>query len=114
MAFFNQQTGRNLTPIFDQYLRRSALPTLELRFQEGGGVSYRWKTDVKDFAMPVKVGRSANWQANAQLPPVRHDPRSAGWQTITPTTEWQTMKTELKREEFEAATDLYYIDVVKY
>jgi aminopeptidase N len=94
VAFFNQQTGKNLTPIFDQYLRRAALPTLELRFQEGG-VSYRWKADVKDFAMPVKVGRSANWQV------------------IQPSTEWKTLKTELKKEDFEVATDLYYIDVTK-
>jgi hypothetical protein len=53
-------------------------------------VSYRWKADVKGFAMPVKVGRSTNWQ------------------TIRPTTEWQTMKTNLTRDEFEVATDLYY------
>ena len=24
VAFFNKQTGRNLTPIFDQYLRHAA------------------------------------------------------------------------------------------
>src|SRR5581483_4976389 len=34
VKFFNEQTGRNLTPIFDQYLRHAALPTLELRFSE--------------------------------------------------------------------------------
>jgi aminopeptidase N len=94
VAFFNQQTGKNLTPIFDQYLRRAALPALELQFQENG-VSYRWKTDVKDFAMPVKVGRRTNWQI------------------LLPTTEWKTLKTELKKEDFEVATDLYYIDVQK-
>jgi aminopeptidase N len=94
VAFFNKQTGKNLTPIFDQYLRRAALPTLELQFQEGG-VSYRWKTDVKDFAMPVKVGKRTDWQV------------------IKPTTEWKTLKTGLKKEDFEVATDLYYIDVQK-
>ena len=26
VAYFNQQTGMNLTPIFDQYLRHAALP----------------------------------------------------------------------------------------
>src|SRR5262249_5794661 len=93
VAFFNQQTGKNLTPLFDQYLRRAALPALELRFEEGG-VSYRWKTDIKDFAMPVKVGKRTDWQI------------------IQPTTEWKMMKTGLKKEEFEVATDLYYIDVV--
>ncbi len=96
VAFFNQQTGKNLTPIFDQYLRQAALPVLELRFQENeGNVSYRWKAGVKEFAMPVKVGRKTNWQL------------------IQPTTEWQTMKAGLKKEEFEVATDLYYIEVSK-
>jgi aminopeptidase N len=96
VKFFNQQAGRNLTPIFDQYLRHAALPVLELRFQESdGSVSYRWKADLKEFAMPVKVGRRTEWQ------------------TIRPTTEWKTMKTGVKKEEFEVATDLYYIEVNK-
>jgi aminopeptidase N len=96
VAFFNRQTGKNLTPIFDQYLRRAALPALELRFQEGdGSVSYRWKTDVKDFAMPVKVGKKTDWQI------------------IQPTTEWKTLKSDIKKEDFEVATDFYYIDVIR-
>ena len=37
VAFFNEQTGRNLTPIFDQYLRHAALPTLELKFDDADG-----------------------------------------------------------------------------
>jgi aminopeptidase N len=96
VKFFNEQSGKNLTSIFDQYLRQAALPVLELRFQESdGSVSYRWQAETKDFSMPVKVGRRANWQL------------------IQPTTEWQTMKTTLKKEEFEVATDLYYIEVMK-
>ena len=35
------------------------------------------------------------------------------WETIHPTTEWQTMKTPLTKDQFEVATDLYYIDVSK-
>lgn len=95
VKFFNEQTGINLTPVFDQYLRNTAIPALELRFQGEGNVSYRWKADIKEFSMPVKVGRKNNWQL------------------IRPTSEWKTMKTDLKKEEFEVATDLYYIDVVK-
>ncbi len=34
VKFFNDQTGKNFTPIFDQYLRQGALPVLELKFQE--------------------------------------------------------------------------------
>jgi aminopeptidase N len=96
VKFFNEETGLNLTPIFDQYLRRAALPVLELRFDESGGsVAYRWKTDVKEFAMPIKVGRPEHWEK------------------IHPTTEWQTLKTVLKKQEFDVATDLYYIEVSK-
>jgi len=96
VKFFNEQTGMNLTPIFDQYLRQAALLALELRFQESDGtVSYRWRAGVKQFAMPVKVGRRTDWQL------------------IKPTTEWKTMKTGLKKEEFEVATDRYYVEVIK-
>jgi aminopeptidase N len=94
VKFFNERIGLNLTPIFDQYLRHAALPALELRFQDGG-VSYRWKADIKEFAMPVKVGRGPDWRL------------------VRPTAEWQTLKTGMKREEFEVATDLYYIDVIR-
>jgi len=96
VAYFNEKTGMNLTPIFDQYLRHTAIPTLELKFDESAGtVSYKWKVDVAGFAMPVKVG----------------DPMR--WETIHPTEEWQTMKTPLTKETFGVATDLYYINVDK-
>jgi aminopeptidase N len=95
IAFFNRKTGRNFTPIFDAYLRFAELPALDLAFLEDGQVAYRWKAGPKDFAMPIKVGRKDRWQV------------------ITPTTEWQIMKTPLSKEEFEVATDLYYVGVNK-
>lgn len=94
VAYFNKKTGKDLRPIFDQYLRHTALPLLELKFAEGS-VSYRWKVDEAGFAMPVRVGAKDRWQI------------------ITPTTEWQTMKTKLKKDEFDVATDLYFIEVSK-
>jgi aminopeptidase N len=94
--YFNQQTGMNLTPVFDQYLRHTAIPTLELKFDESAGsVRYRWQADEKDFAMPVRVGLKEHWE------------------TIHPTTEWQTMKTGLTKDQFDVETDLYYINVDK-
>jgi len=100
VAYFNQHTGMNLTPIFDQYLRHTAIPVLELKFDPANGtVAYRWKADEKDFAMPIRVGR-------AGTPEER-------WQIIHPITKWQTMKTPLSADEFAAATDLYYINVEK-
>jgi hypothetical protein len=96
VQYFNQQTGMNLTPVFDQYLRHTAIPTLELKFNEAGGtVQYRWVADERSFSMPVRVGSKEHWE------------------TICPTTEWQTMKTPLTKEQFDVATDLYYIDVSK-
>jgi aminopeptidase N len=96
VQYFNQQTGMDLTPVFDQYLRHTAIPTLELKFDDAAGtVQYRWVADEKAFAMPVRVGSKEHWE------------------TIHPTTEWQTMKTPLTRDQFDVATDLYYINVNK-
>ena len=33
------------------------------------------------------------------------------WQFIHPTTKWQWMQTPLSKDQFQVATDLYYIDV---
>ncbi|MGC2804432.1 MAG: hypothetical protein WCA41_21540, partial [Candidatus Acidiferrum sp.] len=86
----------NLTPIFNQYLRHTAIPALELKFNEADGtVSYRWKVDEQGFAMPVRVGTKGNWQI------------------INATTTWQTLKTPLSKDQFDVATDLYYINVEK-
>jgi aminopeptidase N len=96
IAYFNQQTGMNLTPLFDQYLRHTAIPALELKFNEAEGtVDYRWQADEPDFAMPIRVGKKTDWQI------------------IQPTTYWQTMKTPLKKNEFDVATDLYFVNVSK-
>ena len=95
VAYFNQKTGMNLTPIFDEYLRHAALPVLELKFDDAGTVSYRWKADEPAFAMPIRVGAKDNWQI------------------VQPTAEWKTMKTPLKKDEFAVATDLYFVNVSK-
>jgi aminopeptidase N len=96
VAYFNRKTGRNLTPVFDQYLRHAAIPVLELKFDEARHtVSYRWKADEPNFAMPVRVGSKDNWQI------------------IQPTTQWKVMKTPLKKDEFGVATELYYVAVNK-
>jgi aminopeptidase N len=95
VAYFNQRTGMTLTPIFNQYLRHAAIPTLELKFENAGVVRYRWKADEPGFAMPVKVGSPEHWQI------------------IQPTSEWKVMKTPLGKDDFEVATNLYYVNVSK-
>jgi aminopeptidase N len=95
VAFFNRETGLELTPIFNQYLRHADIPTLQLFF-DAGSVSYKWRADEPGFTMPVLVGEKGHWQR------------------ITPTEQWQTIKTSLTKEQFEVATDLFYVDVAKY
>jgi aminopeptidase N len=96
VAYFNEQTGMNLTPVFNQYLHHTALPLFELKFNgERGTVEYRWKADEAGFAMPVKVGVPGQWEV------------------IHSTTEWQSMKSSVGKDQFAVATDLYYINVSK-
>jgi aminopeptidase N len=96
VRFFNARLGRDLTPLFDQYLRRAGLPVLELAFNEAEGtMAYRWNADERGFAMPVRVGRPGRWQV------------------LQPTTDWTVVKAPMKKDELEVATDLYYINVVK-
>jgi aminopeptidase N len=93
VRFFNAELKQDLTPIFDQYLRRSELPTLELTFDEKAGtVAYRWRADERAFAMPIRVGTKGNWQI------------------IQPTTDWKVMPNKLGKA-LEVATDLYYVNV---
>lgn len=95
VAFFNRKTGKDWTPVFDQYLRHSSLPTLLVLFRADDVVAYRWKADEPDFAMPVRVGSPDHWQ------------------TINATTAWQKIHSPLKIDDFEVATDLYFINVDK-
>jgi aminopeptidase N len=95
VAYFNQATGLDLTPVFNQYLRHAEIPTLELKFAPGT-VAYRWKAGEPDFAMPVRVGRKGDWTIVRPL-----------------ATRWQSMKTPLAKQNFEVETDLYYIKIDK-
>jgi aminopeptidase N len=96
VAYFNTHTAMNLTPIFNQYLRQARIPRLELLFGESPNlVMYKWDADEDDFAMPVRVGTPDHWQI------------------IHPTTKWQWMQSPLGKDDFQIATDLYYVDVNK-
>jgi aminopeptidase N len=65
VAFFSKESGLNLSPVFDQYLKHKAFPELELKFNEGT-FDFRWKTDVENFKMPFecKIGtKSMRYEA---------------------------------------------------
>ena len=97
ISYFNQQTGMDLTPVFRQYLWHTAIPTLELKF------------DAPSGTVQYPLGRRRKGLRYAR--PRRHS--SDYWETIHPTTDWQTMKSPLTKDQFDVATDLYYINVSK-
>ncbi len=105
VAWWNEHTvaflHQDLRPFFDQYLRHTAIPSLELSWLPDTPnctthtVLYKWQAEEPAFAMPVQAGDPAHFQ------------------TLHPTTEWQVLQTPLTRDEFHIATDLFYVNVSK-
>lgn len=52
--YINKVSDKNLTNIFNQYLRYKDIPTLEIK-QSGENQLIRWNCDVKDFDMPLEI-----------------------------------------------------------
>lgn len=95
VAFFNKHSGKNLTPLFEQYLQHKDLPVLELQLK-GSTLQYRWLADIKAFNMPIKITLK-------NQKPI----------TIYPTTRLKTMKLNetLTRDDVKVATDLFFVKV---
>ena len=71
--YIAKNAGINLSKVFDQYLRHKDIPTLEYKLV-GDKLSYRWKADVKDFDMPVKLTL-----------------KTGNFSLVKPTTNWKTI-----------------------
>ncbi|TGE15923.1 M1 family metallopeptidase [Hymenobacter elongatus] len=73
VGYLNQQSGKDLTKVFDQYLRYPTIPTLEIR-QEAGQLQARWVASVPGFNMPVRVrvkgGQYSFIQPSSQFQPI--------------------------------------------
>jgi aminopeptidase N len=74
--YLSKQSGKDLSKVFDQYLREIRIPTLEYAL-EGNQLRYRWANAVEGFDMPVKVALE-----------------EGRYQWISPTTSWKTLKTK--------------------
>jgi aminopeptidase N len=68
--YMTQKSGKDLSKIFDQYLRTIKVPVLEYKFT-GDNMYYRWTNCVAGFNMPVKLDKVDDW--------------------LKATTEWQTV-----------------------
>ncbi|MCY7353175.1 MAG: M1 family metallopeptidase [Cytophagaceae bacterium] len=95
--YFNQKTGQNLTPFFNQYLCYATIPVLEYRTSEvenGLKVRYRWRTQEPAFVMPVEVTLD----------------NGKTFQRLKATSDWQT--TQLPRtngQQLRVATERFYV-----
>jgi aminopeptidase N len=98
IAYINQQTKTDYTYLFDQYLRYTNVPILELESQEKDNnliVKYRWQADVKNFRMPVKVTTATDH-----------------FEFIYPTSDWKTITlNNLSAHEFDVDEEHFYIEV---
>ena len=93
VTFFNTETGMNLTPVFNQYLRHATIPKLELR-KTKGKLGFRWKADETKFNMPVDIKIKGKKYR------------------IYPTNTWNTTKYKInKLVDVEVLTNDFYIDV---
>ena len=95
--YINAKAGTDFNYFFDQYLKHPAPPTLtciltQTRRREVE-LQVRWTADVAGFAMPIKIRSDAE----------------GGYQTIRPTSQWQTIMLEGTVDDFRVATELYYV-----
>ncbi len=90
VAFFEAETGLELTPFFDQYLRYTKLPQLQFK-KEKNIISYRWKTDVENFEIPVELSNDAE--------EIR----------IYPTNKWQELDQEISTKHLKVNLKKFYI-----
>lgn len=95
IAFFNNESGMNLTPIFNQYLRETSIPKLELR-KSKKKFEYRWMASNPDFTMPIDIKINGE-----EL-------------RIYPTNDWTKSKQKIKSlEEVEVLTSEFFVKVSK-
>jgi len=96
--YINEETNTDYTYFFDQYLKYTKLPELEMRTQYKKGnltLKYRWKTAVTNFKMPVRIfiGNDSS-------------------KFIYPLTTWQEMELpEIDILDINVDSEKFYIDV---
>ena len=93
--FFNTESGLNLTPIFNQYLRYTTIPELLIRINKNK-LEYRWNASESNFNMPIDI------KVNGKQ--IR----------IQPTLEWYISNIKIKSlDEVEVLTNDFYVDLIK-
>lgn len=90
IQFFSEEIGLNLSPFFNQYLKYASIPVLETKRDENV-LSYRWKTDVDDFMLPIYFMENQKKKR------------------IAPTSIWKTVKVD-SNSKLAFPVNLFYIE----
>jgi hypothetical protein len=53
-TFWSTQLGRDITPLFDQYLKTTKIPVLTWRIKDRH-LYYRWTDCIDGYNIPVKI-----------------------------------------------------------
>ena len=89
--YINRVSGRNFTPVFNQYLRSIQIPVFEYQ-QTGHQLQYRWNNCNADFNMPLNVFiEGEHW--------------------LKPTPKWQQLNLNLKGKTRLTVDKNFYIGV---
>ena len=98
VGYIDNFTKTNYTPFFDQYLRHDAIPKLQLMTDRRGdtlALSYRWKTDVDGFDMPIELYNTKGARTR-----------------LSPTNEWHTIRLpQWTAANLQVDTDDFYVDI---
>ena len=95
LGYMSQESGINLEKTFEQYVRRTSIPTLEVIENNPGVFMIRWNSEVEGFDMPVHIFD-----------------KDGKRQLINPTDKFKVMRLEgLTKENFKVDTFNYYIGV---
>ncbi|PZR23517.1 MAG: hypothetical protein DI535_23850 [Citrobacter freundii] len=98
VSYISKTLKKDYQPFFDQYLRHSAIPELQVKLKEAGKdleIRYRWQTDEKEFDMPMKVMTKKD---------------KFGF--IYPAKDWKTIRVkDMKRTDFKVDTENFLVKV---
>lgn len=104
LAYINELAGKDYTSFFDQYLKYPTPPVLQYKARQKGNdvkLDYRWKTDVKNFSMPVEVTSFYQYKFGVA---------TKKFIRINATSDWQTMELpNMTAKDFDVNTDRFYV-----
>lgn len=93
LSFFNKETGLDFSSVFNQYLKTTSIPELEMRVVKNK-LEYKWNGTKDDFTMPVDI---TIFDKKIRL---------------NPTDSWQKLDIKIKKlDQVKVADDLFYINV---